>query len=114
MNPMAQIALGHVALVAFLVAGYVSAFYKAKSVARSGQLWWTPSPFSRVLSRVVFVAAPVLAAVGVYVGWHGPLIPQFVGGGINITCFLGASVQVLAKNRSTSGLAASATDGQRR
>jgi hypothetical protein len=98
MLPMTHIVLGHVALIVFLVAGYVSASYKAKGVARSGQLWLNPSRLSRALSRFICVAAPAVAAVGVYVGWRGPLIPQFVGGSINITFFMGALVQVLAKD----------------
>jgi len=89
--------LGHVALIAFLLAGYVSAFYKAKSITDRGQLWWKPSPFGRTLSRVLCVAWPVVAAVGVYFGWRGPLIPQFVGGGINVTFFMAALVQMMAK-----------------
>jgi hypothetical protein len=38
-----------------------------------------------------------VAAVGVYFGWRGPLIPQFIGGGINVTFFMAALVQVMAK-----------------
>jgi quinol monooxygenase YgiN len=39
-----------------------------------------------------------VAAVGVYFGWRGPLIPQFIGGSINVTFFMAALVQVMAKN----------------
>jgi hypothetical protein len=82
---------GHMALVVSLLAGYVSAFYKAKSIAQGvgGQLWWKPSPFRRALSMVFCAVWPVVAAVGVCLGWRGPLIPQFVGCGINVTFFNG-------------------------
>ena len=49
--------LGHVALVAFLLAEYVSAFYKAKSVTGRGGLWWKPSRFGRAASRVLWTNA---------------------------------------------------------
>jgi hypothetical protein len=83
----------HFALIAFLLAGYVGAYRQA----RRTQLELRSPPFSRALSGAVCVAAPVVAAIGVYIGWRGPILPQFVGGGINVTLFYGALLRVLSK-----------------
>jgi hypothetical protein len=93
-----RIVAGHLALVAFLLAGYVSAFYTAQRIAQNGNLLGEPSRTRRTVSLATCVACPVIAAMAVYSGWHGPLIPQFVGGGINVTFFMAAFAQVIAKS----------------
>jgi hypothetical protein len=77
---------GHLALVAFLLAGYMSAYFKA----RVAPLPPEPSPWSRKRGMAICMVMLLAAVIAVYFRWSDPVFPQFIGASFNITCFTAA------------------------
>jgi hypothetical protein len=95
-------AIAHFALGVYVFVGCISAYRLAKSTLKKSGSTWAPSPLSRLAMKSLFVIMPISAVAAFSVGWHAPILPQLIGGTMNMVCFYAGCVGVLAKRRTPS------------